>query len=77
MDKITKILNDEEAGCFENVSVEADANDCKLNVDGHRFRVRGWGYMTGFLGLPITEAAKLQDEFAYYCVEKLSKTTVE
>lgn len=72
MNKIVRILNGDEEGGFSEVFMDADENDCKLIVDGIPFRVRGWGYLTTFLGLPLTDAAKLQDEFAAYCVEKLS-----
>lgn len=39
------------------------------------FRVRGWGMLTGVGGynLPPEEAAKIQDDFANYCVTILNK----
>lgn len=38
------------------------------------FRVRGWGMLTGVGGynLPPEEAAKIQDDFANYCVTILN-----
>lgn len=38
--------------------------------------IRGWGYLTGCGGLSLKgeEAAIIQDEFANYIIEKLTKT---
>lgn len=38
-------------------------------------RIRGWGMLTGVGGynLPPEEAAKIQDDFANYCVTMLNK----
>lgn len=54
----------------------------KVNPDGNKIpilRIRGWGHLTGVGGLhlPSEKAAKIQDSFVNYIVERLnSKTNV-
>lgn len=54
----------------------------KVNPNGSKIpilRIRGWGHLTGVGGLhlPSEEAAKIQDSFTNYIVERLnSKTNV-
>lgn len=45
-----------------------------IKIDGHpAFLLRGWGYLTGCgtLNLPTEKAAKIQDDFAKWVVNKL------
>ena len=76
LEKIVNLLNfsaELEDG-FENLSWMGDNANCFILKDDEPFlEVRGWGYLTGKLGMSGDDAAKVQDAFARYCVTAMSK----
>lgn len=73
-DDIVAIINGTKKGKIEGI-VEYCVGDGTIEVDRRvLLLIRGWGHLTGTggLNLPMDEAAKLQDEFANYIVNKLS-----
>ena len=61
-------------GCSKKFKRE-EFEDGYIVIDGYKcLLVRGWGMLTGIgaYNLKIDYAAKIQDEFANWCVNKLS-----
>lgn len=59
---------------FENLSWMGDKAGCIILMDDEPFlEVRGWGYLTGRLGMTGEDAALVQDAFARYCVTAMGK----
>ena len=59
---------------FENLSWMGDNANCLILKDDEPFlEVRGWGYLTGKLGMTGEDAAKVQDAFARFCVTTMCK----
>ena len=53
----------------------SDIESCAINYNGeYQFLVRGWGHLTGCGGLNLPEdlAAKIQDEFIDYIINRLN-----
>jgi hypothetical protein len=54
-----------------------DGNEANILCEGKIFcTIRGWGYLTGTgggLALPVDEAVRLQNEFAQFIIQTLSK----
>lgn len=71
LSNICKALNGEEAYKYENVNVDG----CELTINGVLIVIRGWGHLTGVGGLHLhpDEAAKVQDKFIKYIIDKISK----
>ena len=69
---IVKILNGEEGVKYSNLSIQ---DGCDLYM-GDRLlgSFRGWGHLTGNgCHLSSEEAAKVQDAFIEYCMEKIKE----
>lgn len=70
LNMICDILNGKRNSEFIDVRYES----CQIFIDGHlTLMVRGWGYLTGISALNLNRefAAKLQDDFGQFVVEKL------
>lgn len=75
--KIVNILNGDDTQKIKHPLKHEDGY-IWLSIDGEWYKImliRGWGYLTGCgaLHLPPEEAAKIQDDFADWIVETLSK----
>ena len=72
---ILDILNGVRAS--ENIEHTFTYEDCYIVMDGTRqiLLIRGWGNLTGTgaHNLPAEEAANIQDTFAAWIIEKLTK----
>lgn len=71
LSNICKALNGEEIDKYENVNVDG----CELTINGVFIVIRGWGHLIGVGGLHLhpDEAAKVQDKFIKYIIDKISK----
>ena len=69
----TNLLNDKDGEKLSNLEIK---DGCDLYMDGKYIGCfRGWGHLTspGGLDLSYDDAAKLQDEFIEWCLNKLRK----
>lgn len=69
--EILAILNGEST---KKVKADVTYEEGYIKIDGHPILLlRGWGYLTGCgaLNLPEEKAAKIQDDFANWVVNKL------
>ena len=76
LERIVNLLNfgDTMEDGFENLSWIGDNAGCIiLRGDEPFLEVRGWGYLTGRLGMTGEDAALVQDAFARYCVTAMGK----
>ena len=74
IDVISDILEIINGNSKKNMSDNVTFEDGYILIDGeHVLRVRGWGHLTGCgaLNLPVEKAAKIQDDFANWVVNKL------
>lgn len=66
---IIKVINGESDKKIKNLS----SNGCDIyKGDRFIFCVRGWGLLTGALRLSEEDAAKIQDDFVKYILDRLS-----
>jgi len=73
-DKIIDILNGKDNSKSD---LELTYKDATIYQNGKEFIIiRGWGHLTGCGGLNLNEdeAVIIQDDFANYIIEKLTKT---
>jgi hypothetical protein len=71
---IVNAINGYEPGCF-NASIHPEHKDI-IQIDGvDKLLIRGWGNLTarGSHNLSTKEACKIQDDFAKWIVEQLSR----
>lgn len=72
---IINVINGDCAPIFDSKWKLSDDESCAITYDGEKqFLVRGWGHLTGCGGLNLPEelAAKMQDEFINYILDKLN-----
>ena len=72
---ICEILNGNRHGDFDDVRYES----CQIFINGHlTLMVLGWGYLTGISALNLNRefAAKLQDDFGQWVVERLKRRNI-
>ena len=56
----------------------SDDDPCLIECDDEPIIcMRGWGMLCGFYKLPKEEAAKIQDEFKYFIIDRLNGYTEE
>ena len=77
-ERIKHIINVINGNCVPVFLPEwklSDDDRCAITYNGeYQFLVRGWGYLTGCGGLNLPEdlAAKIQDEFIDYIINRLN-----
>lgn len=73
MIRIVKIINGDPSAKKYNKG-DIISQDSKLCICGSMIFVRGWGMLTGIGGyhLPREEAAKIQDEFINWLIDKIT-----
>ena len=72
---IIDVINGDYPSDFKPGWKRSDDNRCVITYNGgYQFLVRGWGYLTGCggLNLPRDLAAKIQDEFIDYMINRLN-----
>lgn len=80
-ERIKHIIDVINGDCVSDFKPEwklSDDEPCKITYKGeYQFLVRGWGYLTGCGGLNLPEelAAKMQDGFIEYILDKLNGKT--
>lgn len=68
---IVNILNGKEGEKYAGLSIK---DGCDLYQENRLIgSFRGWGHLTGRLNLSCEEAARVQDEFIEFCLEKIKK----
>lgn len=79
-EKIIKVINGASAEIQTDLKLDYSANEAIIytRANGRKQQfivIRGWGHLigTGGLNLPEEDAIKIQDDFAAYIIEKLSK----
>lgn len=79
--QIADILNDKPSKFNKDINkatVVKNATDCFVMFeDGDVITVRGWGYLTGVLHLSGKDAAKIQDDFLDFIVNKIKESNNE
>jgi hypothetical protein len=76
-DRIVKALNSEEHKGFypeDDIEYLGTLGDAEILYQGNPImKIRGWGHLTGIGGLNLDteKAAKIQDDFGEWIVEKL------
>ena len=74
MQRVTKLLNGEQAEKFEGLSLRSSNSDCLIVQNGKPIlEIRGWGLLTGKLALKGNVAAHIQDDFGSWVISKISK----
>lgn len=71
INELLAIINGEST---KKVKADVKYEEGYIKIDGHPvFLLRGWGHLTGCgaLNLPEEKAAKIQDDFANWVVNKL------
>lgn len=77
-ERIKHIIDVINGNCPSDFNSEwklSDIESCAINYNGeYQFLVRGWGHLTGCGGLNLPEdlAAKIQDEFIDYIINRLN-----
>ena len=71
-ERIVALLNGEE-GVKPFNDINSDNRDTIKNGYAPLLLVRGWGRLTGTLGLDVDEALKIQKEFKEWAMKQLKK----
>lgn len=71
-ERIVALLNGEE-GVQPFDAIDSNGRDIITNGYAPLLKIRGWGRLTGTLGLDVDEALKIQNDFKEWAMKQLKK----